>query len=144
MRIPHVSSIAMTVGFAALMLAAPTARGEMLQFKADLAGASEVPANTEKGTGKGEFRFDSTTKQLSWTVTYNGLTGPATAAHIHGPAAVGANAPPIIPFASPASPISGTATLTDEQVSSLMAGMLYVNVHTATHRPGEIRGQIVK
>ena len=65
------------------------------------------------------------------------------AAHIHGPAEPGANAPPVVPFANAASPISGTATLTDAQAADLMAGKYYVNVHTAANRGGEIRGQIV-
>ena len=127
-----------------LMAGSAGANAEMLKFKASLAGASEVPANSEKGTGEATLDFDSATKSLTWTVTYSGLTGPATVAHIHGSAAVGANAPPIIPFPNVASPIKGTATLTDAQVTSLMSGMLYVNVHTAAHGPGEIRGQIVR
>jgi hypothetical protein len=66
------------------------------------------------------------------------------AAHIHGPAEPGANAPPVVPFANAASPITGTATLTDVQAADLAAGKWYVNVHTAANRGGEIRGQIVK
>ena len=120
------------------------ASAEVVKYKATLNGASEVPANAEKGTGTGAFDFDTQTKTLTWTVTYSGLTGPARAAHIHGSAAQGANAPPIIPFPQPASPIKGSAKLTDAQVQSLETGMLYVNVHTAAHPAGEIRGQIEK
>jgi len=128
----------------AVLLGASGASAEMVKYKATLNGASEVPANAEKGTGQAQFDFDTTSKQLTWTVTYSGLTGPATAAHIHGPAAPGANAPPIVPFPQPASPIKGSATLTDAQVTALTSGQLYVNVHTAAHGPGEIRGQITK
>jgi len=120
------------------------AQAEMMKFKATLSGTSEAPSVDSKGTGQAALDCDSATKQLKWTVTYSGLSGNATAAHIHGPAAVGSNAPPIIPFASAASPINGSVTLNDAQVASLMAGMLYVNVHTAAHPPGEIRGQIVR
>ena len=84
------------------------------------------------------------THALTYNVTYEGLTGPAAAAHIHGPAEPGANAPPVVPFANAASPITGTATLTDAQAADLAAGKWYVNVHTAANRGGEIRGQIVK
>lgn len=129
---------------AALFLAASGAGAEVVRYKATLNGASEVPANQEKGTGLANLEFDTATKLLTWTVTYSGLTGPATAAHIHGFAAVGANAPPIIPFPQPASPIRGSTTLNDGQVSALTSGQLYVNVHTAAHPPGEIRGQITK
>ena len=79
---------------------------------------------------------------LTYTVKYEGLSGPAVAAHIHGPADPGANAPPVVPFANAASPITGTATLTDAQAADLKAGKYYVNVHTAANKGGEIRGQI--
>jgi hypothetical protein len=79
---------------------------------------------------------------LTYNVTYEGLSGPAVAAHIHGPAAPGANGPPVVPFANAASPITGTATLTDAQAADLAAGKWYVNVHTAANKGGEIRGQI--
>ena len=44
---------------------------------------------------------------------------------------------------NPTSPISGTVTLTDDQVKMLRSNKLYVNVHTAASPGGEIRGQIV-
>lgn len=99
---------------------------------------------TSSGKGAGTFTLDPATKVLTYNVTYEGLTGPAGAAHIHGPADPGGNAPPVVPFPSAASPITGTATLTDAQIADLKAGKWYVNVHTAANRGGEIRGQIVK
>ena len=61
-------------------------------------------------------------------------------AHIHGPAAPGANAPVLVPFSSPGtSPIKGTATLTDAQEQDLMDGKTYANVHTAPTRPAKSR-----
>jgi hypothetical protein len=90
--------------------------------------------------------YDIATKKFTYTVTYSGLTGPATAAHFHGPAAEGANAPPVVPVPATmlASPIKGDATLTDAQAADLAAGKWYFNVHTAAHGPGEIRGQVMK
>jgi hypothetical protein len=82
---------------------------------------------------------------LTWTVDYSGLSGPATAAHIHGPADPGANAGIVIPFTGNlASPIKGSATLTDAQMAQLEAGKWYVNIHTEANKPGEIRGQLVR
>lgn len=128
---------------AAMALAAP-ARAEMVNFKASMSGAQEVPPKTTDGKGDVLATLDTATKTLSYTVTYTGLSGPATAGHIHGPAAAGANAGVAIPFASPASPISGTATLTDAQMADLMAGKMYANIHTAANPAGEIRGQLTK
>jgi hypothetical protein len=121
------------------------ARAQQINFKADLSTASEVPPVTGPGTGSATASLDTATKTLTWTVTYSGLSGPATAAHIHGPAAPGANAGVLIPFKPPLeSPIRGSATLTDAQISDLEAGRTYVNLHTAAHPPGEMRGQLVR
>jgi hypothetical protein len=82
---------------------------------------------------------------LTWTVTYSGLTGDASAAHFHGPAAPGANAPVIIPIGmgSVPNPSTGSKVLTDDQIADLLAGKWYVNVHTKANPGGEIRGQVV-
>ena len=101
-------------------------------------------AAVSSGTGMGMFMYEPATHTLTYDVTYEGLTGPAVAAHIHGPAAPGASGPPVVPFPSAASPIKGTATLTDAQAADLAKGMYYVNIHTAANKGGEIRGQIMK
>ena len=127
---------------AALALVAGAAHADTLRFSAALNGASEVPPNTTGGTGQATATLDTVSKVFKYSVTYKGLTGPATAAHFHGPAAPGANAPPVVPIKSLDSPISGEATLTDAQIADLKAGKWYVNVHTMAHPPGEIRGQV--
>ena len=109
-----------------------------------MSGASEVPAKTTDGKGTASATLDTATKLLTYDVEYAGLSGPATAAHLHGPAEAGANAGVVLPFAAPASPIKGTATLTDAQVTDLMAGKWYANVHTAANPGGEIRGQLAR
>ncbi len=117
------------------------------KFKVDLTSAQEVPANTSTGKGTAEITVNDATKEVSWKVTYEGLTGEATAAHIHGPAAAGANAGVVAALvpqgSSPKSPIEGKATLTDAQLADILAGKDYVNVHTAANKGGEIRAQIV-
>ncbi|HEY4068489.1 MAG TPA: CHRD domain-containing protein [Burkholderiaceae bacterium] len=115
---------------------------DSVKLSATLNGAAEVPPNTGVGMGTMAATFDTATNQLSWTLTYSGLTGPATAAHFHGPAAAGANAGVVLPFANPVSPIEGKATLTPAQAADLMGGKWYTNVHTAAHPGGEIRGQV--
>jgi hypothetical protein len=75
---------------------------------------------------------------------YSGISGPATGAHIHGPAEPGKNAGVVVPFAAAASPIKGSKVLTEAQAKDLMAGKYYVNIHTAANQDGEIRGNITK
>ena len=129
----------------ALLLAATPAFAEMVKYKADLSGKEEVPPTDSAGTGKSDLSYDTDSKKLTWSITYEGLTGEATAAHFHGPAAVGANAAPVVPIdGALTSPIAGEATLTDAQAADLEAGMWYFNVHIAAHPDGEIRGQVVK
>lgn len=107
-----------------------------------LTGAQEVPAVASAGTGTLDATFEKDTRRLAWTLTYSGLSGRATAAHFHGPAAAGQNAGVLVPFPNPASPISGETTLTEAQASDLLAGRWYANVHTAAHPGGEIRAQV--
>ena len=121
------------------------AQAAEINFKADLSGASEVPPITTAGKGTATAALDTAAKTLTWTVTYSGLSGPATAGHIHGPAGPGANAGVLVPFSGGlTSPIKGSATLTDAQISDLEAGRTYINLHTANNKGGEIRGQLVR
>jgi hypothetical protein len=112
---------------------------------ATMNAASEVPPNSSTGTGTADVKLDKATKTVSWTVSYSGLTGDATAAHFHGPAAPGANAGVVIPIAagSVPNPAVGSKVLTDDQIADLMAGKWYVNIHTKANGGGEIRGQVV-
>jgi CHRD domain len=127
---------------AAITFAGPAFADKM---KATLDGKSEVPPTTSAGTGTADIDYDAATKKLSWKVTYSGLTGPATAAHFHGPAgpADKAGVAVAIPNAT-TSPVEGSAVLTDAQAADLTAGKYYVNIHTAANPGGEIRGQVTK
>ena len=134
-----------SLGIAALAasLISTGARAEMIDFHAALSGATEVPGNQSKGSGDATATLDTVTKMLTYSVTFKGLTGPATAAHFHGPAAVDANAPPVVPITGMTSPSKGTTTLTNSQIADLQAGKWYVNVHTTANAGGEIRGQLI-
>jgi len=115
------------------------------KMKATLDAKAEVPPNSSAGKGTAEIDYDAASKKLSWKVTYSGLSGPATAAHFHGPAEAGKNGgvAVAIPNAT-SSPVEGSATLTDAQAADLTAGKYYVNIHTAANPGGEIRGQVTK
>ncbi|MCC6983220.1 MAG: CHRD domain-containing protein [Bauldia sp.] len=132
------------LGLAVLsLLAATPASAQNVNYTAELTGAAEVPPVTTEATGNVRVSFGQTSKRLVYTITYSGLSGPATAAHFHGPAAADANAPPVIPIEGDlTSPISGSVILTDEQVGMLEGDQLYFNIHTAANPGGEIRGQV--
>ena len=126
---------------AGLALAAPVA------FKVPLSGAQQVPPVQTPGTGTADLTYDPTTRVVTWSITYSGLSTPVTMAHFHGPAAEGKNGPVVIWLTkqgSPVeSPIKGEATLTPEQAQQMTAGEWYINVHTRDHPAGEIRGQVM-
>jgi len=136
-------TIGAAVVLAALAVASP-ASAEKMTMKLNLNAASEVPPNDSAGKGTADVTYDTTSKMLTWKVTYSGLTGPATMAHFHGPAEPGKNAGILVPFKDPASGAEGSATLTDAQAADLVAGKMYVNVHTKAHPGGEIRAQVTK
>ncbi|MFZ2008165.1 MAG: CHRD domain-containing protein [Stellaceae bacterium] len=113
-------------------------------FTGTLSNAAEVPPTTGSGSGTAQVTLDTATKEITYKVTYSGLSGPAAAAHIHCGAAAGANAGVAVPFKDAASPITGSAKLTDAQAADLEAGKCYVNVHTAANKGGELRAQLQK
>jgi len=125
---------------AATFLATFPALADTVTFKTMLDAKSEVPATNSAGKGELDATFDTATKTLAWTGSYSGLTGPAIAAHFHGPAAPGANAGVMVPADAKASPFKGSAVLTDDQAKALMGGMMYFNIHTDANKGGEIRG----
>jgi CHRD domain len=127
----------------ALAFASPS-MAAMMNMKATLSASSEVPKNDSKGTGSVSVTYDPATKKLSWKGSYSGLTGPCTAAHFHGPAPAGKNAGVMVPINPHGPSFEGSATLNEAQANALMGGNMYVNIHTAAHKAGEIRGQVVK
>jgi hypothetical protein len=136
---------ALVAGVAAAALAGcgMMSKSNTASFSGTMNAASEVPPNMTRGSGQAEATLNKDTNVLKYRITYEGLSGPATMAHFHGPAAAGANAGVVVPFPNPASPIEGQATLTPAQAADLMAGKWYANVHTAANPGGEIRGQML-
>ena len=118
------------------------------EFTAHLSGAAVLPDGLETGaSGSGQLTIENDT--LTFSVDYQGLSGPATAAHIHGPANTQENAGVLVnlePFNggafSSAGTLAGSVELSGEQKAALLMGHAYVNIHTAANPGGEIRGQI--
>src|SRR5262249_58853783 len=94
-----------------------------MKSKADMKGRSEVPPVQSAGKGAVTATYDPGTKVLTWEGNFSGLSGPATAAHFHGPAEVGKNAAPVIWISEKgqnlSSPFKGHATLTHAPAAHL-------------------------
>jgi hypothetical protein len=94
--------------------------------------------------GKGTFTGDISGGKLKFTLKFSGLTGPATAAHIHM-GSVGKSGPVIVPLCGPCtSPVTGSVAVSSTVIKAIEKGAAYVNVHTAKFPNGEIRGQLAK
>lgn len=140
-------------------------------YAAMLSGAAEVPAVETEAGGTFVLYFDEEAMTITWELHLNDLSGPATGAHIHGPASPAENAGVLIDLMGgdmaelgdmmgegdmmgddpdamdgedmdDGPAIEGSANITEEQASDLQSGFWYVNVHTDEHPAGEIRGQI--
>lgn len=134
------------INFATMLIASPV-YAEIIHFKAELTSRNEVPpAKGSHGKGHLRARYDTTTKTLTWNNSHSGLTGPATAAHFHGPATKTENAGVIIPVEATelGHKGKGKTILTDEQAIQLINGQWYFNYHTAKFPGGEIRGQVIR
>ncbi len=141
-----------------LVLAAFAAPGIALAaghgFSAELTTEAEVPAPTgSEGSGSATATINEN-GSIDYEVSFEDLTGPPVAAHIHF-GAVGVAGPVILPLAHGDSPFSGTLTEAeftpaeggpqtyDEALDAIRDGMTYVNVHTEKNGAGEIRGQLL-
>ena len=136
---------ALAFGLVAAAALWPSAQAAVVTYKANLAGAAEVPPVQSAGKGAASVNVDTATKGVSWQVEYSGLSGPAAAAHIHCGAPAGGNAGVAVPLGTAPnwnSPLKGSGTLTDAQLQQLQSGQCYVNIHTEAHKGGEIRGQL--
>ncbi len=114
-----------------------------LSFVADMSGANEVPAVTTDARGLGVVHYTFGTSTLDVNVQLTELSGDITGAHLHI-GAVGVNgtvAIDLMPILT-GNTIQGTVDLTALDLQALFTGQLYVNVHTADHPGGEIRGQL--
>jgi CHRD domain len=115
--------------------------GAKLTAKAEVPAPAGVPV-AAKGSFTGSYVENSKGATLKWRLTFSGLTGPGTAAHIHM-GKVGVAGPVIVPLCGPCkSGQSGKATISKAVIAALESGKAYVNVHTAKNAAGEIRGQV--
>lgn len=107
-----------------------------------LSGSNEVPANNSTATGSGIFTINTRKNTVRFNITFSGLSGTETGAHIHGFVPSGSNAPIIFTLPS-GSPKTGVWNYLESEEADILAGKTYVNIHSTVFPNGEIRGQIV-
>jgi hypothetical protein len=125
---------------AAAMALLPLGAGAQVNFTAQLFGQAEVPPVDSDAYGNCLGILAEDGSELTVSCEHNLDT--AVAAHIHAGFADEAG-PVVFPFVDPLSPIQATFEFDTDDVIRLLAGGFYVNVHTADHPPGEIRGQLL-
>lgn len=150
-----------------------TAHAAVLHFTTPLglSGSQQVPVNVSGGSGNGTVNYDTTTLMLDVHLDWNGLSGAASAAHIHCCSGPGANSAVAINFVPAGFPAS-TAGSFDHSfdlsqaisygggflgnfnndvnaarnafVAGLSADLAYFNIHDQLFPGGEIRGDIAQ
>jgi hypothetical protein len=137
----RVSRLASQLASVAIISALSAGLAIAAETQVSLSGAEETPAVTTSAVGSGTIIVNAD-KSVSGSITTKGIVG--TAAHIHL-GAPGKKGAPVIVLAKAGEgvwTVPAGSTLTDEQYASYKAGDLYVNVHSAENKGGEIRGQI--
>ena len=109
----------------------------------DLCGEQEVPPTGSAAQGAAWITTDYLNTQLTYRYIVDGLSGPATAAHIHD-GAPGVSGPVSVGFNIPGPVGSGQFQIDGNFTVMLESGNTYLNVHTAANPSGEIRGQVLR
>jgi CHRD domain len=144
---PALVPVGLVVALVVTVAASARPQANTIQLRTVMNAAQEVPAPSGDVSGA-QGAFSATVSKsdsgasVSWQLSFSGLTGTAVAAHIHQ-AATGSPGPVVLALCGPCqSPLSGTGSLTQAALDAIEAGNGYVNVHTPTNGPGEIRGQL--
>ena len=111
-------------------------------FAAQFSSAQEVPTNASAANGFGTVTLNAAETNITVSASFSGLGSTQTAAHIHGAAHVGVNAPVLFNLGL-GQIANAVFAVTPAQVAQLKKGLMYFNVHTANFPSGEIRGQIL-
>jgi hypothetical protein len=114
----------------------------VLNYGAVLSSAQEFPTNVSTAIGGGRFTIDTDANTVTYRISFTGLVGPETSAHIHGVADPGANAG-VLQALPVGNPKVGVWNYLEAQEADILAGRTYANIHSSAFPGGEIRGQIV-
>lgn len=115
-----------------------------IEFCAALSPDEESAPTYSDARGQGRFTLRRADLSLTWKISFKHLSGNAVAANVHGPQRPGAEAGVLFALtpSMPQSPVTGQLVLNDGQVKYLLSGRMYVNITTAKHPAGELRGQV--
>ena len=144
---PAAALVALGIALVVTVGASARPQAMTIQLRTLMNAAQEVPTPTgdvsaARGTFTATVSRSDTGASITWELTFSGLTGNAVAAHIHQ-AATGTAGPVVLALCGPCqSPLNGTGNITEAVVDAIESGNAYVNVHTPTNGPGEIRGQL--
>ena len=122
-----------------LILSAGSAQAFVYHFAATLKGSNETPRVATPARGDLSAVLYKDKKLLTYSVSYTGLSGPGLVARFD---IAGSRAPAAPPVNIGANPTAGSATLTSEQISDLLAGRWFFNIQTTGHPDGEIGGRV--
>jgi hypothetical protein len=161
-------AVALAVG-GAVALATPT-HALAVVYQANLNGMNESPPNVSPGSGTAFLSVDEILNTMRLQVSFSGLTGNTTAAHIHGPTATPGTGTAGVMTTLPSFagfPLGVTSGIYDSifgllssstynpsfvtnqgsvanarntLLASLTSGSAYLNVHSSAIPGGEIRG----
>jgi hypothetical protein len=142
-------AIGAVLGLALVVAGAAGARPEAtaVRVAAEMTATNETPTpKGDVGNARGTFTAtltkSGTGATIAWRLEFNGLSGNATAAHIHV-ASRGQAGPVRVPLCAPCSSgVTGTATIDAAVLEAILTDRAYVNVHTQTNPAGEIRDQL--
>lgn len=129
----------------AILCFAAHAQAASFAFNFPLTASEQVPPNGSAGTGNCNVILDNVTGAVSVSCSFSGLSTPAIAAHIHGLAAAGINAGVILalmPDPATSGNITGNGMLDAAQITGMLDGLTYVNLHSEQYPGGELRGQV--
>jgi hypothetical protein len=129
------------------MLVSAATQATIIPWSSTIDSAQEVPTNASMATGSASGTIDNVSGALAWNIAFSGLSGPLSGIHFHGPAAPGVNAGVQVNIGAIIgllpNPNIGSTTINAQQITDLLAGNWYINLHTAQNPGGEIRGQVI-
>jgi len=141
-RVMPVLSLILALGIPGAAGAASTGPPKKI-FIAVLNGGQVVPPSISNAFGVGYLTFDTVTKRVCYSISYSGMQGTETEAHLHGGETGTTNAVlyDLTPLGSPKMGCIGPITKTEQKL--LLKGQMYINIHTDIFVAGELRGQVV-